>query len=444
MKNKRVMPSIPENSEATPLVGQKEEAATENPKGQATVLQTVVNLSKTCMGTGCLGLGYAVLQGGLVVYCVGIAGIAAWNIYAVDRLVRCRSYLVQAMGREEDDEEHLGDEPRRGLSRLKRRDPPPEGTSTLGNVAYYAFGLAGLQIMDSLVIILLLGIIISYLSAVISFLSDTPLTAGPLGDAFGVAALMTILSLVPDLGYLSRLSASGLTVLGGTFLVIAGYGLSGFRQTHLPVAPSLPMWPLSSAGLSHFFGVCVFGFGVVPLTFNFQESMKKPHRIVPATAYALSGVALTYILVGVGIAVLFPAVTGEVLHELPSTGWLPTVTRLAMVVVVILTVPLLIVPAGELLEGKFRLPKVLARSGISLVSVVVAVLLPSFVQVLSFVGCACVGFVSFCVPPILHLRLTWILQEGDSMSSVWSIALDIAMLVWGLIATVLGTIYTLG
>mmetsp|Transcript_14921 Transcript_14921/g.28492 ORF Transcript_14921/g.28492 Transcript_14921/m.28492 type:complete len:440 (-) Transcript_14921:107-1426(-) len=432
------------NTEASPLVVKLTEKDKGDKKGQATVVETILNLCKTCCGTGCLALPYAAQSGGVLVFGIGLLFLGLWNLYAVERLVRCRAYLVEAVrvGEEEQEEESQRRVPAtvEMESKPRRMKFPKESTSTLGKVAFFAFGPAGLEVMDILMTILLLGIVISYLSAVISFLSDTPVTIGPLGDAFVIASLMAVLSLVPDLGHLSGISGVGLLVLAGAFIVIASYGLYGFLE-----APnvSLPLWPASAVGLSHFFGVCVFGFGTVPLTYNFQESMKKPSLIIPTTAGALGCVALFYIVLGVGLSILYPNVEGEILHELPGTGWLPTVTRLAMAVVVVLTAPLLIVPTGELLEGKFHDNKVLVRCGVCLVSVCVAVLLPTFVQVLAFVGCACVGFVSFCVPPILHIRIVWMLKE-DKKPPNGVLLLDVVMLVWGLIATTVGTIYTLG
>jgi proton-coupled amino acid transporter len=326
---------------------------------------------------------------------------------------------------------------------------PPEGTSTLGLISYFAFGPVGLEVMDIIMTILLLGIVISYLSAVISFLADTPLSIGPLGDAIVVASCMAILSLVPDLGHLSGVSGIGLAVLAATFVIIAWYGIwteSSQEADVADVSPSLPLWPTSKTGLSHFFGVSVFGFGVVPLTYNFQESMRHPKWMVHASAGALTLVALCYIALGVGLSLLFTDVQGEVMHELPTRGWLPTTTRLAMALVVILTAPLLIVPTGELLEGKFQGHAVLVRCGVCAVGVCVAVLLPSFVQVLAFVGCACVGFVSFVVPAVLHLRLLWTQhQSSDPWSSitVLTVVVDLLMLLWGIVATILGTIYTI-
>ena len=116
-----------------------------------------------------------------------------------------------------------------------------------------------------------------------------------------------------------------------------------------------------------------------------------------------------------------------------STGWLRSIGPGLVTACVV-------IGPGSILTSS----KVGAANGYNLIWVVcVAVLLPTFVQVLAFVGCACVGFVSFCVPPILHLRIV-LMTEQDERPLVGVLVLDVIMLVWGLIATALGTIYTLG
>ena len=213
-------------------------------------------------------------------------------------------------------------------------------------------------------VLLLLGIIVAYIAAVISFVGDTPFTVNSYFDAVVIVIIMSFTSLVPDLGYLSGASAIGLTVLMSAFVVIAGYGIFGAASstadgqqqqddldTLVGSTVGLELWPNGLSGVSHWFGVCVFGFGVVPLTYNFQESMKEPGKMLGATAGALSAVALLYILMGAGLYALFPDLTADVLHELPDTGILPVLTRLAMAWTVLATSPLLIVPCAELLEG---------------------------------------------------------------------------------------------
>jgi amino acid permease len=271
---------------------------------------------------------------------------------------------------------------------------------------------------------------------------------------------MGMISLVPDLGYLSGASAVGLGVLMATFAVISGYGfLDRFNplndlQSSLLLQSHLELWPTSLNGLSRWFGIVVFGYGVVPLTYNFQESMREPQRIVRASIAALAGVAALYVLVGVGLYALFPRLTADVLHELPAMGYLPIVTRLAMSGTVLTTAPLLIVPCAELIEGKFGITSAIAvgravvRFGVVGVCVLVAVLLPNFVEVLSFVGCFCVALVSFCLPPMLHLRLAFLAQKGKNnivqrplnSATVWA---DVSLAMWGIIVTVVSTICTM-
>jgi amino acid permease len=214
---------------------------------------------------------------------------------------------------------------------------------------------------------------------------------------------------------------------------------------------SLAVWPASISGVSHWFGCVIFSFGVPPLTYNFHSSMKEPAHLVPATVWGFSFVVIAYMMAGVGLYALYPNLTGEVLHELPNTGVLPILTRLGMVTVVWMTAPLLIVPCGALLEGKWHMEeqRVFVRFGICAVAVLLAVALPSFVQVLSFVGCACVGMVSFCVPPLLHLKLSCSSSASASASSLHqvnrtgTVLLDVFMLTWGVIATVISTFYSI-
>jgi proton-coupled amino acid transporter len=400
--------------------------------GSASVPQTIVNLAKTCMGTGCLALPFAAQQGGLLLYIFGALGIALWNAFASKRLLDCLELLLAKT--------HTQDE-QGGKRSLGRRSPPPQGTATLGKVAWYALGPTGLKSLDVMTVILLLGIIVAYQDAIRSFLQDTPCTThSDIVDAILIALMMAPLSIVPDLGYLSRVSATGLTVLGFTFLVIAGYGMAQYDGT-LP--SSLHWFPQNGlTGASHWFGCTVFGFGVVPLTFNFRESMAEPSRLVGATTLALLGVAFCYILFGVGLLTLYPNIEGDVLHELPQEGILPIITRLAMVVVVLVTAPLLIVPCSELLEGKIsaepdQRTKVMVRFGICLATVVISVVVPGFVYVLSFVGCFCVALVGFVVPPLFHLVL---LRGRKAPLAVYWV--DVLMLTWGIAATCISTAYT--
>ncbi len=397
----------------------------------ATVTETMTNLAKTCMGTGCLALPFAAKQGGIILHTFGLLFIAVWNVFASQRLSACWDLL---------------------LAKNMTLPPPPRGTATLGKVAWYALGgSTGLFVLDALTVLLLLGIIVAYNDAIRVFLQGTPLTThSDVMDAILIALLIAPLSIVPDMGYLTKTSAAGLSVLGVTLSVVALYGfwypqgeLSSSSSSSVVVS-SLQWYPIDGlAGVSQWFGCCVFGFGIVPLTFNFRESMAEPAKLPQATLAALLLVAMMYMVIGLGLLVLYPHIEADVLSELPREGWIPILTRWAMVVVVMATSPLLIVPCGEILEGKLlreedsvqhhRRRQIVVRVGICLLTVAISVGIPEFVSVLTFVGCFCVAFVSFCIPPCLHFL---IMKQHGKQSWV-----DIVVLLWGLLATGISTSY---
>ena len=108
--------------------------------GSASVSETVINIAKTCMGTGTLALPYAAGQGGLLLHVLGLIAIGAWNLYSVDRLLHCLELMPVN----------------------KDHHRPPEGTATLGKVAWHALGRTGLYALDVIMVMLLSGIVITY------------------------------------------------------------------------------------------------------------------------------------------------------------------------------------------------------------------------------------------------------------------------------------------
>jgi amino acid permease len=330
------------------------------------------------------------------------------------------------------------------------------GISTFAKVAWYAYGDWGLHMVDGMMILLLLGIVVAYVAAVMSFMADTPLSINATVDAILTGLAMTSLSLVPNLDYLTRASAIGLLVLLMAFVVITAYGVHDHFRPDEPAADDQPatedvplkIWPGSWANVSHWFGIVVFGYGIVPLTYNFHESMQEPHRLEEATSLAVGSVALLYVILGVGLYYLFPQLESDILHQLPADpdAWIPLATRVGLSATIIATAPLLIVPCSQIVEGRIlsrNRPSLLVRLGVVFTCVLIAVVVPGFVRVVSLVGCLCVAVVSFCLPPFFHWRLSFLYGnhvKHHEMATRW---VDLAFLAWGIVATVVSTFYTL-
>jgi amino acid permease len=443
---------------------------------------TLLNIMKTCMGTGCLALPYACQQGGIVLFVLGLLVIAFWNVVAMHQLIDCLSYLPvrreQHRRRKQIDlevssksMENTGSVPTSTTFSSDSADLPPFGTSTMGVVAWYAFGHRGLRVLDCVLVTLFVGIVTAYVAAVASFMSDTPFSINRWVDAILAGVAMGTIAIVPDIGYLSGASGLGLVILFSAFVVIAGYGMFDSSTSNVVVIhptsldnETLVLWPSSLGAISHWYGIAVFGYGVVPLTYNFQESMKAPDKIIPVSATALACVALAYAVLGVGLYALFPHLTADVLHELPKIGMVPIVTRCAMVGTILSTGPLLIVPCAEVVQGRLfagtspsesLFLRASVRYGVVGLCVVVAIVLPDFVEVLALVGCFCIALVSFCVPPALHLRLVYLTHKEATLSRsgpefleekacrLSGATADVLLLLIGIVATIVSTISTL-
>lgn len=417
--------------------------------GTSSLMSVSVNLAKTAAGTGILALPYACREGGLILFVVGTLFISMWNVFGVARLCSCLDILAKSKGLYRD------------------VAPAPPGTETLGKLAYYATGGEwGLTVLDVMLLVLLCGIVIAYENAIRAF---SPYTTGSVvWDATILAVILTPLCMTDDLSNLSRLSHMGLIILGAAILVIAGYGINGYDASNYEDSHVFTLLPRNGlAGASHWFGCVVFGFGITPLTFNFRESMAQPEQLPRAAMISMLLVAVAYIVTGIALLYLYPDIHTDVLSQIPEGGWLATATRLAMIVVVLATAPLLVVPCALILEGKVHnhdseihpRTRFWTRTSLCFVTVALSAMVPEFVTVLSFVGCFSVAIVSFCVPPFLHWVLLAHKQKGEASQPGlgtsqshgdrhWrglfspSLALDCVALLCGTITAVVTTLFT--
>lgn len=265
-------------------------------------------------------------------------------------------------------------------------------------------------------------------------------TGSKLLNALAIALIVGTLSLVPDMGYLAKASASGLFVLGLTFATIAFYATPPGVQ-----GPQINLWPQDGmAGASNWFGCVVFGFGVVPLTYNYYESMARPQHLTSAAGVALLGVAICYMLIGYVLLSLYYPVQGDILQQLPTNGIAPLFVRLAMVVVVVLTSPLIVLPCSLIMEEKLlsaatKPMQAMIRYSICVLCAIISVSIPGFVYVLSFVGCCSVALVGFIIPPLLHIALV---IKHESVVPITGLVLDFVMLTWGVTATIISSTNT--
>jgi proton-coupled amino acid transporter len=174
--------------------------------------------------------------------------------------------------------------------------------------------------------------------------------------------------------------------------------------------------------------------------------MTEPKELMKATHASLIVVFLTYVVIGDIISIIFvQGIQSDIISELPTSSALPTVIRLLMIITVLTTVPLIIIPAGDLIHDKIIQRQKGAPPGksvyivrllIAIFCALVSVEVPKFIYVISFVGCFCVALTSFAYPPLLHLKCLYKFCSVEKRNSKMKLILtDVILLCCGVLIT---------
>jgi len=447
-----------QNTESTPLISRQENGGehvaqgpvSSNDSTKTSFSQTVFNIANLCMGTGTLGLPFSASQGGILGSLVGLFFITLWNIYSVDRLTKSLVYIqrheVNTYTRDDiesnkDNERTViaispvslpqnpevisnnGATSKTGLTvdddsidqTIVLHQDGPHFSSTFGKVAWYAFGTIGSNTIDAIMMILMMGIVVAYEVAILGFIEQTSLTTGSKWhDAALVLLVIAPFACITEFRVIAKFSAFGIFTIIGVYIVVASHGIhmNGIRGFSQITRESL--WPKSLSGFSHWFGVAAFAYGLVPFVYNIQESMEEPTQMTRASQIACMVVFVVYSAIGDIIKIIYlpsnPIFDGDVLSVLSNT-WISTLLRLSMCLVMVTTIPLVLVPTGDLFVGKIGMAnhKYASRATLCLrlsvcsFGAYLCAILPNFVYVISFLGCFCVAFLSFAYPPLVHL-----------------------------------------
>lgn len=212
--------------------------------------QSVLNIAKMCVGTGSLGIPFGASQGGVLFNVIGLFVITVWNIFMVNRLIKTLDYIQQHKVRScirgdvkrngsNDNalwkDKEIGKDSSIDRANIVNVDET-QYSDTFGKVAWYAFGSKGLHTIDAIMIILMIGIIVSFQDGILSYIEQTSLTTGSKGyDAVLVFLVLMPFACISEFQSIAKFSAFGIFVIIGVFAVVINYGLHtnsthGFNQ----------------------------------------------------------------------------------------------------------------------------------------------------------------------------------------------------------------------
>ena len=206
--------------------------------------ETVLSLSKICIGSGVLALPWGLLQGGMVAL-PGILFIAFWNWYTSWQLLACKRALL------------LREAPAPALTFADV--PSKEKRSSYSSIVRAVLGRKGMLAFEGSLIAVLFGVCCSLQIQSANLLTSVVPYLSYVNCVLGAAVPLAPLVLQRSLRNISWISAMALLVLLVGLCTVAATGIA---------MNGLPPWPAqfsvapSAQDLSCFLGIALFAFGM--------------------------------------------------------------------------------------------------------------------------------------------------------------------------------------
>jgi len=354
-------------------------------KGEASVLDAVLMLLKSFIGTGILFLGKAFFNGGLLfstaIMCL-IAGISLWSFLL---LVQTNQKL------------HVGFGEMGGIlygSYMRNAILASIVVSQLGFVAAYTVFVA--ENMQALILSLTqCRTLVSHATLIVA----QALVFLPLSLVRKIAKLSST-ALIADVFILA-----GIVYL--FYYEIGSLATYGFGDVVMFNSKNFPL----------FIGTAVFTFEGVGLVIPITESMKEPRKFPATLSWVMLVVTVLFAASGALSYATFGSETQTVvITNLPGNSRFVQAIQALYSIAILLSMPLQLFPALTILElglfkrsGKFSLRTKMLKNSFRFATVVLAMFaawlgandLDKFVSLIGSVACVPLCFI---YPPLLHLR----------------------------------------
>ncbi|CAB4286961.1 unnamed protein product [Prunus armeniaca] len=408
-------------SKAVPLL--------DKPAGASTA-QTLGNIIVSVVGTGVLGLPFALRIAGWLAGSLGVIIAGLGTYYCMLLLVECREKLASV----EDS----------------------ANRKTYGDLGYGCMGRTGRYITESVILVAQCGGSVAYLVFVGQNLSS-------ILNGYGFSVASCIFLLVPIeiglswIGSLSALApfsvfASVCNLLAMLFVVKEDIQQAFEGEFSFSDRTAVTS---SIGGLPFAGGVAVFCFEGFGMTLALEGSMRDKTSFPRLLGQALTGITLVYVLFGfAGYMAYGDQTRDSVTLNLPR-NWSAIVIQIGLCLGLIFTFPIMLHPINEIIEGKLAKVKwfqkahdnndeysttrigkfaiYMTRAMVVIQLAVLASCVPGFAVFASLVGSTVCALISFVLPATFHLALL-----GSSLK-LWQRTVDFSILLCGMLFAAYGT-----
>ncbi|CAN1772804.1 Amino acid transporter ANT1, partial [Linum perenne] len=299
--------------------------------GTASTIQTIGNIIVSIVGTGILGLPYALRVAGWFAgsFAIVLAGISTY--YCMVLLVQCRNKVSS--------QEELTTE-----------------TTTYGDLGQRALGKTGRYLAESFILISQCGGAVAYLlfigqnlSSVLNFNGFTTSTF-----IFMLVPIEVALCWIGSLSALAPFSifADVCNLLAMAIVVkedaLKLFGGGDFKFSERQAISSDP------GGLPFALGMAVFCFEGFGMTLALEQSMKESGKFRGVLAKAVTGIASLYIVFGFFGYMAYGDETRDIITLNLTQNWSNVAVKIGMCTGLVFTFPIMVHPINEIVEGKLR------------------------------------------------------------------------------------------
>mmetsp|Transcript_7127 Transcript_7127/g.19098 ORF Transcript_7127/g.19098 Transcript_7127/m.19098 type:complete len:476 (-) Transcript_7127:159-1586(-) len=330
-------------------------------EGKSTTAQALVNVVKTYIGAGVLGLPYAFRLGGILGGSALMLVLCVLSTYCIHCVIRCKRTPRDAVAREATphdgvkDAGTLASERTSLVSRGAIAVKPPE-VHSFADIGLLAFGPKGSLVVEVVVLTCQVGFVCAYLIIIGETIESVGVQLSKSTIIVFTAVPLVFLSWVRSLKYFAPLSAVVLCVfaLGATTILVEGLRFHSDTISRGTDIRALTVYFLRFDRLPLFFGTAVYSFEGINLAIPIEDSMLYPRRFGRTLNQGM--VIVTVIFVGFGATTYycFGGRTDPVillcLELAKSSRELQVAVQLAFCVVLFLTFPIGMFPIVQIVE----------------------------------------------------------------------------------------------
>jgi len=395
-------------------------------------LKTSINILKSYMGSGLLGLPYAFKEGGVLGSLIIMPILGVISVHCMFILVKTKQTLVS------EGHKHL---------------------ITYGDIANHCYNRIGEYLVNLMLMFTQFGFCCVY----VVYVSENLENFVPKLEFWELVILwmpvFILLSFIRTMKVLAVVSVLAILAIMSSVIILLVASVEQIVDIMQDSTLDFTVdWFVEWKTVMVMLGMAVYAYEGIGLVLPCETAIKNPSHFTPVLLISLILATLNYIIVGIIPYLAFGAETCDIVtsnlcdyaNENDSHVWgvLTNVVTIALIFAIAGTYPLQLFVVTDIIEAWMFKPGRLSRkckvwkengvrTALVLSSGVVAIVVPDFSTLLSLIGSIGSSSLQFIFPPLLYLKVRW------NKTNIILKSILILYALMGLAVGILGTLQTI-